>query len=142
MGEWRHLTWFIVFCATCASWALNHNNCARNFMRKICASYFLLSMRNICAKFAQGFLPNAQYIRKICARLTYFPNAQIYAQDLSKIVLFPQCAIHAQDLRKIVLISQCAIYAQDSFQIDLTYHCSDISFRSIYSKNPHIRTLP
>ena len=49
------------------------------------------SMCNICARFAQDrtYFLNAQYMRKICARL-YF---------------FLQCVIHAQDLRKIVLIS-------------------------------------
>ena len=71
----------------------------------ICARFAQdsLPMRNICARFAQdcSYFSNAQYMRKICARL-YF---------------FPQCAIYVQDLRKIVLLSPmrniCTRFAQD-----------------------------
>ena len=94
-----------------------------------CTSF---SMRNICARFVQDCtsFPNAQYMRKICARLYFFPQCAIFAQDLCKIVLlspmrnicarlyfFLQCAIYVQDLRKIVLLSPtcniCPRFAQD-----------------------------
>ena len=91
----------IVFCARCASCALD------------------VSMRNICARFS----PNAQYMRKICARLYLFPQCARFAQDCTYFS-------NAQHMRKIVLISsmhnictrlctrlylfpQCAIYVQD-----------------------------
>ena len=60
----------------------------------------LSPMCNICARFAQDstYFSNAQYMRKICARLYFFPQCAMYAQDLRKIVLF-------SPMRKIVLIS-------------------------------------
>ena len=44
------------------------------------------------------YFPNAQYMRKICARLQLFIQCAIYAQDCAS---FP----NAQDLREIVLPS-------------------------------------
>ena len=92
-------------------------------MRKLRA--FDVSMRNICARFAQDSLP----VRNICATFAQdciFPQCAIYAQDctyfpnaqyMRNIVLFLQCAIYAQDLRKIILISPmrniCARFEQD-----------------------------
>ena len=88
----------IVFCARCALDA---------------------SIRNTCARFS----PNAQYMRKICARLYLFPQCArliVLISEMRKICarlyLFLQCAIYAQDLCRIVLIFQCAIYAQDCTQ--------------------------
>ena len=60
----------------------------------------LSPMRNICARFVHDCtsFSNAQYMRKVCAKL----------------YLFPQCAIFVKDLHKIVLLSPmhniCAIF--------------------------------
>ena len=63
-----------------------HNICAR-FAQDVVIS----PMCNICARFAQdcSYFFNAQYMRKICARLYLFPQCAIYA--------FP----NAQYMRKI-----------------------------------------
>ena len=97
----------IVFCARCANCALD------------------VSMRNICARFS----PNAQYMRKICARLYFFPDAQYMRKICTRLYFFLQCARFAQDctyfsnaqyMRKIcarLYFLQCAIYAQDLHKI-------------------------
>ena len=58
---------------------------------------------------------NAQYMRKICARLS--PNAQYMRKICARLYFFPRCAIYAQDLPKIVVISPmrniCTRFAQD-----------------------------
>ena len=87
------------------------------YLHKIFASLdFLLSMCNICARFAKDCtsFPNAQYMHKIvllspmhniCTRFandcTYSPMPNIYA----RFYFFPQCAIYVQDLQKIVFLS-------------------------------------
>ena len=56
----------------------------------------------------QDSLPNAQYARKICARLYFFPQCTIYVQDLCKsILLSPMCNIctRLQVLEEICHIS-------------------------------------
>ena len=92
----------IVFCARCASCALDvsvGNICARFaqdslqmrniYAQDLCKIVLISPMYNICARFAQDctLFPNAQYMRKICARLYLFLQCTIYAQDLHKIVL-------------------------------------------------------
>ena len=73
---------------------------------------------------------NAQYMRKICARLYLSPQCAIYVQDLRKIVLISPmrniCARFAQDCTyfsnakymhkicaRLYLFLQCARFAQD-----------------------------
>ena len=127
--------WLIVFCARCASCALD------------------VSVSNICARFAQDALPMCN----ICARLYLFPQCSIYEQDLHKIVLISpmrnictrfvqDCtfflAIYVQDLSKIVLISpmhkicaklyffpQCTIYVQDLRKIVYIFPMCNICTR-------------
>ena len=128
--------WLIVFCARCARCA----TCALDVsMRNIWARFAQdsLPMCNICTRFAQDCtsFSNAQYMRKICARLYFFPRCAIYAQDLRKIVLLSPmrniCARFAQDctsfsnaqymrkicMRKVVVISPmrniCARFVKD-----------------------------
>ena len=78
----------------------------------MCKIVVISSMRNICARFVQNctYFLNAQYMRKICARLHLFPQCAIYAQDCTSFS-------NAQYMRKICarlyLFLQCAIYAQD-----------------------------
>ena len=113
-------------------------------MRKICSlmrNIVLISlMRNICTRFAQycTYFPNAQYMRKICARLyfflqcprfahdcTYFPNAQYMCKICARLYFFLQCATYVQDLCKIVLISQCAILR--NIYARFVQHCTSLS---------------
>ena len=129
-------------------------------MRNICERFAQdsLPMRNICARFAQDCtsFPDAQYMRKICARLYFFPQCAIYAQDLHKIVVISPMRNICADLCKIVLISpvcnicasfsnaqymrkicarlyfspQCAIFAQDCrhyLEKYVTYHISALN---------------
>ena len=81
--------WLIVFCARCATCALD------------------VSMRNICARFAQDctYFSNAQYIRKIAVKWAYqcaiysqdcnsFSNAQYMPKICARLYFFLQCAIY------------------------------------------------
>ena len=110
--------WLIVFCARCASCALD------------------VSVRNICARFS----PNAEYMRKILRKIVLISPMRKYAQDLRKIVLispmrnicarlylFPQCAIYAQDLRKIVLLSPMYKDCRHYWKKYVTYHISALN---------------
>ena len=80
--------------------------CILRKMRKMRKLRIGCSMRNICARFS----PNAQHMRKICARFYFFPRCAIYAQDCTyfsnaqymckicaRLYLFPQRARFAQD---------------------------------------------
>ena len=104
-----------------------------SFMGNICASWdFLLSMRNIFARFAHDCtsFPHAQYMCKVCARLNFFPQCTIYVQDLRKIVLlsplrsicarfapdcisFPNAQYMCKICTSLCFSLQCAICAQD-----------------------------
>ena len=93
----------------------------RNFriglsMRNICARFAQDSfpMRNICARFAQDCtsFSNAQYMRKICARLYFFRQCAIMRKICSRLYSFPNAQYmrkiyfcNAQYMRKIVVIS-------------------------------------
>ena len=117
------------------------------YMRKICARLYLFlqcaiydlflqcaiyaqdlrkivlisPMHNICANCTSFF--NAQYMRKICARLYFFPQCAIYAQDLHKIVLISSmCNIRA----RLYLFLQCAIYVQDCTSFSNTQYMHKI----------------
>ena len=117
-------------CKICARFPPNAQD-----LRKIlsqCAIYaqdlhkivLLSPMCNICARFAQDCtsFPNAQYMRKICARLYFFLQYARFAQDCSyfsnvqymrKIVVISPMRNICARLRKIVVISSMCIYAQD-----------------------------
>ena len=98
----------ILFCATCAFDVSMRNICARFAQDS-------LPMRNICGRFAQDCtsFPDAQYMRKICARLYFFLQCTIYAKDLRKIVLLsPMRNIYARFAQDCTFL-QWAIYAQD-----------------------------
>ena len=167
----------IVFCARCASCALDvsmrniRKICARfspnaQYMRTICTRFCFSPMRNICARFAHDCtyfpmrnicprfaqdctsFPNAQYMRKICARLYFFLQCAMYALDLCKIVLLSSmrniCAKFAQDYTcvpsaqylckictRLYLFPQCAIYAQDLCKIVLISPMCNICTRFV-----------
>ena len=81
------------------------------YLRKL---RLLLSMRNICARFAEDCtsFPNPQEMRKICTRLYFSLQCVIYAQDLHKMHFFPQCAIYAQDCTSLPnVLGPFTIYA-------------------------------
>ena len=79
-------------------------------MRNICARFALTSpMRNICARFSH----NAEYMRKICARLYLFPQCAIYAQDCTYFH-------NAQYMRKIALLLSLEI---------LRFNCTSVTRR-------------
>ena len=64
-----------------------------------------LPMRNICARFVQDST-YAQYMRKICTRLSFFPNAQ-YMRTI--VLISPMRKICA----RLHFIPQCARCVQD-----------------------------
>ena len=72
------------------------------YMRKICARFYLFHQCAMCVQDFTSF-PNAQNMRKICARLYFFPQCAIYAQDCTYFS-------NAQYMRKIVLIFSNAQY--------------------------------
>ena len=132
-------------------------------MQDLCKIVLISPMRNICTRFTQDctYFSNAQYMRKIWARLYLFPQCAIYAQDLHKIVLLSLmrniCARFAQDctyfpnaqyMCKIVLISPmrniCTRFAQDcAYFLNVQYMrkiCARLYFFlqcKIYAQNLH-----
>ena len=113
--------------------------CAIIAQGTLCAIFAQVRTFGQCAIYAQDFLLNAQYMRKICTRLYLFPQCAIYVQNLRKIVLISLmrniCArfgqdctyfLNAQYMHKIYtrlyLFPQYAIYVQDLCKI--TFHSS------------------
>ena len=73
------------------------------YMRKICARLYFSPMRNICARFVH----HCTYFfnTQYTQDCTYFSNVQYMHKIFPRLYVFLQCAIYVQDLHKIVVIS-------------------------------------
>ena len=112
------------------------------YMCKICTKLYLFPQ---CAIYAQD-LHKIVLLSSMCNILT---KSQVLLKELChishicskmyiRVHFIPQCARCVQDRTFFLYLTyspQPPMFQTGIFSIDLTYHCSDISFRSIHSKN-------